>query len=526
MKIGIDFGTTNSAVSYFDADRDEVHTVEFGHAQNLMRYVRSCVAMRHAPTQRTTIGAEAYGHLGSPNHRVFTHFKMLVGESDPSRLARWGFDTQHTPDGITESFFKHLLGSITNYTNIDATVITIPEVWLNEHQFNKRERLIQLCRRAGLPQPEACSEPLAAASYFLWLYKKNKGNEFCGHILTCDCGGGTMDFCLAKVDSYAEVAVLHRSGEGRIDTALGSAGVAHDETVIERLFPGLRESNLQEFYRHVNEFEQKKITNAEDFNEWLSIYLKEPDVAIDPVVHINNAQVFPALLAEVFSEVVAPGLKNALDDMTNRIKTLQISTESPDRFRVLMVGGFSNYYLVRQTIMDSLSSITSADSRFDTLFLPQDTALAISKGAALRAAGIIKEVKLCPMTVGLVVTSRVTLEKEYVEIIKQGELVDRYRKPMISKEKMVAPTGNAQLIIYLAIGKNKYTRVLTRTIKDLLPKSYIKNPDGSLRCGFSIDDNLVISLHVQHYGKDGRLCGDAVNTLGDMFGVADGFILV
>ena len=65
--------------------------------------------------------------------------------------------------------------------------------------------------------------------------------------------------------------------------------------------------------------------------------------------------------------------------MQGYLQKHNIKTEDSQQFRVVMVGGFSNFYPVRDTIKGVFQSTTGADRRFQSLTL-EDTALAISKG--------------------------------------------------------------------------------------------------------------------------------------------------
>lgn len=60
-----------------------------------------------------------------------------------------------------------------------------------------------------------------------------------------------LDFCLVGVEAAGRdrprLTVLERAGNGMVNGHLGSAGVAFDQAVVERLFPGLKERDPAKF---------------------------------------------------------------------------------------------------------------------------------------------------------------------------------------------------------------------------------------------------------------------------------------
>ena len=49
-------------------------------------------------------------------------------------------------------------------------------------------------------------------------------------------------------------------------------------------------------------------------------------------------------------EIIENNLKTALSEMQRYLQSHGIDTKGSDKFRVVMVGGFSNFYLVRHMI--------------------------------------------------------------------------------------------------------------------------------------------------------------------------------
>jgi molecular chaperone DnaK len=531
MKIGIDFGTTNSAVCYMN-EGHEVQAISFGSAQSQANYIPSCVAIRSAPPESVCIGRHARLKLGMTQHRVYTNFKMLLGESNVQKREKWGY-ADRTPDEVTALYFHHLIDDVRKHFDLapKSVVVTIPEVWIRQGLLGKREHLINACKAAGIEHVKLHSEPLAASVYFLRLYRKKHSKGYTGHILVCDCGGGTMDFCLVKVEpgtnDKEQVTVLHRTGNGLVGDSLGTAGVAYDEAVTEALFPGLRQNNPEQFYEYLRKFEEHKIDAADEFTDKISTFRKTPSLAGDAFARVGAQGITASLLCQTFDTLIKPGLLKALEEMKSYQAEKNIKCDSSDHFRVLPVGGFSNYEPVMSTIKEFFDSRLRSDLRFATLLSPQDTALAIAKGAALIAEEQVEIVQLCPTTIGIVfLDSTRNHEKGFLPILKRDNRLDTYRTPVIAVRKLFySPDTYRKLSIYFEIDGRPCEKTLFNDVGAMLPASYAHAPDGKyFRCGFSVDENLIFTMHLSHHAPDDKLVDTRATSLGKILDTLDGII--
>lgn len=529
MKIGLDFGTTNSAVSYVRED-GSIESVTFGGASVEKAYVPSFVAFKDSDAV-AEIGEEARHRTGHSRFRVFCHFKMLLGETELARAR--GYDSgSASPDAITRLYLAELFKKVHKHSGkaVQGLVITAPEVWFREGQHAKRERLIEACRGAGIRHVEVRSEPEAAAVYFLRRYtEENPDKPFNGHVLVCDCGGGTIDFCLTRIETgqgKPKFTVLERTGVGVAEKTLGAAGVAYDEAVIDAVFPGLREKDLQRFNKFLIEFESEKILRTDEVDVKLDLYLDDPDSLKEEVLTVDDTPVLAEVLVRVFDEVVRPGLRQAIADLQQFLERERIETRDGDRFRVLMVGGFSNYFLVRNVVRKGFGAV-SKDLRFNTLFIPRDTALAISKGAAIIANNEVTIVQHCPATVGIVTSTDKDCTKIFfVPVLEKGKSISEYKLPRYH-EGLFISSGSGQITIFIEIKKKPVQ--LPLDIHMLLPDTYRKTDHHCqyLQVGFSIDDNMIFTLHLRHVDEKGKPCGgEQMTALGDLIEKTGGLIMV
>lgn len=527
MNFGIDFGTTNTAVSRMDGN--EPVPLKFGDAQQQYDYVPSVMAIRGGARPREDYGLAAKARIGEPQVEVYQNFKMLLGEP-PERVAtHWGARMSKTPEAVTRGFVAALIRQVREEHGIQPSrvVVTVPEVWLVQNLQTKREHVIQAFKSQGVPRVEVRSEPIAAATYYLHRFRQRKGKPFQGHLLVCDCGGGTMDFCLVGVESAdgnrPRMTVLERAGNGKVNGHIGSAGVAYDQAVVERLFPELRNRDQTKFFRRVREFEQNKITHTGEVSDLLSIYRGSPESADgESLFALDDGEVAvePKHLATVFDEIIAPDIRKAIQGLLARIRTHGVALDRPEQFRVLMVGGFSSFYLVQEAIKSAFGSKLSTDQRFEEILSLIDRALAISKGAALLANDLAEVIDTCPANLGVWAWAAVATGEGIAKparirlpILKKAVRIGDYLRPTWCDQTLTVVNTDQALPIYVEpiFDKPLSLEIGGESLRSILPPGL--GAESRIQIGFSVDADLVFSIHVRDATDKSRV---KTTTLGNL----------
>jgi molecular chaperone DnaK len=356
--------------------------------------------------------------------------------------------------------------------------------------------LQQICSQLDLPQVRLFSEPVAASVYFAHCYQAKQGHTYHGHVLVCDYGGGTLDLSLCQV-ADRNVTILEGTGRGDVDQTLGRAGVAFDEAVVQRVLQrNHAEQPPRGFYRLLKEFEEQKIAQTEKLSKALERYARNP-ATNKKVFEIGDMAVEAADLAHTFAEFIQPELDRALQEMGDCLQQHNIQTEDGDHFHVVMVGGFSNFYLVRRTVRDFFNSRTEADSRFQAYFDLTDTALAIAKGAALIASEAFQIQIVCPISVGIRARDRF-LEETDLLLLEKGTPLTAYQAPQFTPMWLRVMSEEAldttPLTLFLDVGSQRRRYIdLRGRLRDFIPNPH---PDNQWRVGFAVDENLLFTLHV------------------------------
>ena len=107
MKIGIDFGTTNSILSYMDGDI--LHAYKHGGA-SCNNYIRSCVAINKDDSTDISIGESALSNQINSDYNTYINFKMLLIEKNISVLQQRGYH-HHNPREIAKLYLNTLIES-------------------------------------------------------------------------------------------------------------------------------------------------------------------------------------------------------------------------------------------------------------------------------------------------------------------------------------------------------------------------------------------------------------------------------
>lgn len=194
MYIGIDLGTTNSAIS--------------GNTNSDLRIFKTAEGMDTLPSViyidkrgHRLYGKKAYNQtLLSPDN-VAAGFKRLMGTS--TKIDLKAVDITLSPEECSAEILRQLIAQAFTESGIEeikGIVITIPAAF-NQMQS---EATLQAARLAGLSQVALLQEPIAAAMTAM-AQAKNKSGQF----LVYDLGGGTFDLALVQGLSGAINIIAH-----------------------------------------------------------------------------------------------------------------------------------------------------------------------------------------------------------------------------------------------------------------------------------------------------------------------------
>lgn len=213
INFGIDLGTSNSLVAYFDKGVVEVFKNPTGFKETLP----SIVGFRN---DKILIGDQARTYAERDPKSVVSRFKRKMGTSETFKIK--SLNVSKTPIELSAYVLKELKSFVQNGQQLDAAVITIPASFDTVQSNATKEAGLQ----AGFKSVVLLQEPIAASLAFA--NKERTVDLRNSQWLVYDLGGGTFDVALVRIVE-GELTVVDHEG----DNFLG--GTDLDALIVEKL---------------------------------------------------------------------------------------------------------------------------------------------------------------------------------------------------------------------------------------------------------------------------------------------------
>lgn len=519
--LGLDFGTTNSIISYLDRDTPTVY--KYGAPGHQEEYIPSFIA--YEDDYIDIGGAARLTTADNPQVESYGNFKMRLpeGNSNGETETQRRDAIQITSDYLRQLLTEGLYSFRQQQGDIAGLVVSVPEIWQRDIYNLGRERLQKLIRDdLGLPLIQLVSEPVAAAAYYAW-ETAQRTSPFQGNLLVCDMGGGTFDVSLCRIYGDKKVEVLYFDGQG--DRGLESAGVAFDRRCVEKAYlkkhDCFPDPNSGEFMQLLQQFEQRKISQHGRMQKKFKNYLRSPDSYNE-----QNAYTFAGGYTVTFAEVreafapIEAGIQRVMGRVTDWLQQHDLTFD-----RLSLVGGFSQFPLVHHAISESLN-IEDSDPRFDRQFNLAKSAYAIAYGSCLIANKRVDPTEKYVHTLGIVIgrelhrsTQESTITEESLTLVEGGTSLDQLNEPQFFEEPLVAWTSSFPVPIWVdPVSRGKVYKKETPD-RVTLPNH---SPSAEYRVGMSVDRSQVAYLVIEEIHSNERIKYELGNLIAEMF---PGFIL-
>lgn len=180
--VGIDLGTTNSAICSFDGEKIQLYKSPEQHD-----VTPSAIFIDRRGNKY--IGSRAYMNAARNPDNAATLFKRLMGTSTPVKLP--AVNITMTPEECSAEVLRTLFGSLPEEVRGDGdtgTVITVPAAF-NQMQ---KDSTMSAADMAGLGRVALMQEPVAAVMSVM----RQRKND--GVFVVYDLGGGTLDIAIAE----------------------------------------------------------------------------------------------------------------------------------------------------------------------------------------------------------------------------------------------------------------------------------------------------------------------------------------
>ena len=463
MIIGIDLGTTNSAVGVFRDGKAELIPNSLGHV-----LTPSAVSLDDT-TGEVLVGLAARERQSTHPDLTATAFKRYMGANRNTRLGKKDFSAEE----LSALVLARLKSDAEVYLGEPVTeaVITVP-AYFNDKQRKATRRAGEL---AGLKVERLLNEPTAAAlAYGI----HELGNE--SRFLVFDLGGGTFDVSVLEIfEGIIEV----RASTG--DNRLG--GEDFNDVLIEEFrrtagkdIPEKDRSDttLRERIRIAAERARRALT--ENPSTTMSIVWK--DKAVERQITTDDF------------ETLCTGLLNRLRDPVLR-SLRDAGLRSEDLSEIILVGGSTRMPVVRK-------AITRMFGRFPANAVNPDEAVAM--GAAVQAGLKSRDVALkevvmtdvCPYSLG-------------VEVAERGpgnRIIDGIFSPIIERNTVIPASrvndyvpmqdNQRELVLRVYQGESRHVIDNVRLGEVRIPLAGGRAEDGATDVRFTYDINGLLEVDV------------------------------
>ena len=387
--LGIDLGTTNSAVSVIQEGRPKVLRDAAGEL-----VVPSVVGLDREGG--LLVGQEARNQSVLAPERTIRSIKRRMGEDLKISMGEEPF----SPQEISSMILRRLKDRAAEALGrpVSKAVITVP-AFFNEVQ---REATREAGELAGLEVVRIINEPTAASLMY------EPSSEKSERLLIYDLGGGTLDVSIVQVEQGV-VEVLASHG----DTQLG--GDDFDQLLFDHLCDAFERENDTD-PRSNPAARSRLLQAAEEAKKRLS-YEAFTTIAEEFVAEKDGKPLHLKMEIErmEYEELIGPLLQKTLLSVDAAMDDAGLTPQQLDR--VLLVGGSTRTPMVHHLLKEQLH---------DNLHSEIDPDLCVSLGAALQG-GLIAGIDVGPVLVDI--TPHTLGIRCLGEI--QGRLTDQCFSPII-----------------------------------------------------------------------------------------------
>ncbi len=477
MIVGIDLGTTNSAVAIWRDGKAEL-------IPNSLGDLLTPSAVSLSDDGSILVGMAARDRQSTHPQRTATAFKRLIGTQQTCQLGKQRFSAEDLSALVlrslkadAEAFLGH---------PVERAVITVP-AYFNDRQRKATRRAGEI---AGFTVERLINEPTAAA-----LAHGIQDREDRQPFLVFDLGGGTFDVSIVEI--FEGVIEVHASAG---DNRLG--GEDFNDLLVALALAGLpalaadaADSLLREVIRAAAERARRALTTSE---------------SADLAFVWNGEPYSVPVTTAAFEEAAAPLIARLRDPV---LRSLRDSGNSAEKLsEIILVGGATRMPVVRK-------AVTRMFGRFPAASVDPDHAVAL--GAAVQAGlksrdAALSEIRLtdvCPFTLG-VNTS---------EYDRHGRLHQDMFAPIIERNTVIPASrvhtfstvqDNQRLVdlgVYQGEARNCSANVKLGTVSVPVPPRQAGTVRIDVRFSYDVSGLLEVDVSIPETGVTRQLviCDDA-----------------
>jgi len=475
MKVGIDLGTTYSAVARYDKALSRPEVIN-----NLFEKELTPSVICFLDNGDILIGEDAKDMQAGGVGTIAAAFKRSMGDSDYSIEAN---GKSYSAEDLSAMLLKKLISDAEEKSGqkIDAAVITVP-AYFRDHQRNATVRAGRAC---GIEVIKIINEPTAAAISYGYNRSADKT------ILVYDLGGGTFDVTVVRAER-GNIRVLGTDG----NHILG--GKDWDSVIVKHacdLF--MEEFGLDP--RDDLSAKNELIVAAENYKKVLT---KTDSVSIQVKYEGNSGKY---ILSREEFDSKTEFLLNATKEICQKVLS-DIGIAWNDIDEILLIGG--------STRMPQVTEFLKAASGKNVVS-HTDTDLAVAKGAALTAEyssknSGIKEIQISDVTAHSLGALAVSIDGErYINEI----MIKRNSKVPISvKKSFRIDPGNMtdRLEVYTLQGESRMPLDCCVLAKVQILGIYNNGNGADIEVQYNYNENGIVGVLAFQEGHELEVMSEPV----------------
>ena len=461
--IGIDLGTTNSAVAVMEGGEPTIIANVEGN-----RTTPSVVAF--TKNGERLVGETAKRQAITNAARTITSIKREMGTDYKVKID----DKEYSPEEISAMILQKIKSDVESYLGetVSEAVITVPAYFTD----SQRQATKDAGKIAGLDVKRIINEPTAAAL----AYGMDKDTEQ-HKIMVFDLGGGTVDVSILEIGEGV-FEVLSTRGNNRL------GGDDFDEVLMNYMISEFKKENGIDLSKDVTAMQRLKDA-AEKAKKELSTTMTTnvnlPFItAVDGApVHLNmdiKRAKFEELASDLIDKTLVP-VREALNDAGLTASEID---------KVLLVGGSTRIPAVQEAVKKLIGKEPQKD-------INPDECVAI--GAAIQGGVLTGEVKdlllldVTPLSLGIE-----TMGGVMTRLIERNTTIPAKKSQIFS----TAADGQTAVDIHVLQGEREFAHDNT-TLGRFQLTGIPAAPRGvpQIEVTFDIDANGIVNVHAKDLGS-------------------------
>lgn len=456
MIIGIDLGTTFSAAAYLDQEGTP-RLIDNSRGDRLT----PSVVLEDADGTMV-VGEDARENMVLMGDSVISTVKDFMGTEQKFTLAS---GNTYQPEQVSAFILKKIVQDAGTFLGqeIQKAVVTVP-AYFNDAQ---RQATKDAGRIAGLDIVALPNEPTAAALYYAWASKLEKGR-----ILVYDLGGGTFDASIVEVEGR-RAEVIATGGIRKL------GGHFFDQLILNYVADYLLEQYDLDIYEdaYIDELQELSL-KAENCKVQLS---SRNSATI--VVKAGKVRERIEITREQFEEMISGFYSRT--ESTVRMVLADAGMGWKDIDRLLLAGGSSKIPYIEKRLR-AFSGLTPSHE------VNPDEAVAL--GAALYASDVFEKIQdVCSHSLGIVSKSGKASEKYNSIIIPRNTALPA----RMSKEYYTGVDDMKRIFLEVTEGEDEdleYVSILAG-IEILLPPGIRKNTKVTVE--MLLNENQLLHVYAR-----------------------------